>query len=191
MTAENIIITIRNELIGSISILDGWFDKDDTLIDHKPTSGDWCVRELLEHVMLTNRFLMNFIDQGSADAMRQSIAGDFRDFIENYCLENLALTDVGIHRSFYSTIHDHMAPTGKASLSEVRREIREQLDRCLIHLELLRNGEGILYKTNMSVSGFGKLDVYQNIYFLAHHVMRYVHQLEKIEEDYDNAWEKA
>lgn len=191
MTAENIIVTIRNELIRSISGLDAWFDKEDTLMDHKPTSGDWCVRELLENAMLTNRFLLNFIDQGSDKAIRQSIAGDFSDFIQNYCLENQALTEVGIHNSFDSTIHDHIAPTGKASLSEVRREIREQLDRCLIHLELLRNGEGILYKTNMSISGLGKLDVYQNIYFLAHHVKRYVHQLEKIEEDYGNAWEKA
>ena len=63
-------------------------------------------------------------------------------------------------------------PTGNTPLSEVRSEIREQLNRCLIHLELLKNGEGMLYKISMSVNGMGKLDVYQVIYFLALHIKK-------------------
>lgn len=191
MTAENIIITIRNELIGSISILDGWFDKDDTLIYHKPAIGGWSVREVLEHVMLINRFLLNFIDQGSAKAITQLNTSDISNFLQHYNLENQVLAEVGVHKSLDMNTHDHTMPTGKASLPEVRREIREQLDRCLIHLELLKNGEGILFKTSMAINGLAKLDVYQNIYFLALHVKRHLFHLETIMEDYDNALEKA
>jgi len=191
MTAENIIITIRNELIGSISILDGWFDKDDTLIDHKPAIGGWCVREVLEHVMLINRFLLNYIDQGSAKAMTQLNTSDIGNFLQHYNLENQVLAEAGVHKSLDLNTHDHTVPTGRALLPEVRREIREQLDRCLIHLELLKNGEGILFKTSMAINGLAKLDVYQNIYFLALHVKRHLFHLETIMEDYDNAFEKA
>ena len=68
-------------------------------------------------------------------------------------------------------------------------EIRDQLNRCLIHLEMLQNGEGLLVKTTMNVNGLGKLDVYQYIYFLALHVRRHLQQLEGIREDYNNTIE--
>lgn len=191
MTAENIIVTVRNELIRAISGLDGWFDREDTVMNHKPSTGGWNIRELLEHVMLTNRFLLILIDKGSEKAIRHAHDGDFSNLLEDYCLENPVLAEVGIHRSFDWRRPDHMEPTGATSLSEVRREVREQLNRCLIHLELLKQGEGILYKTSMSVHGLGKLDVYQYIYFLALHVRRHLTQLEGLMDDYNNALENA
>ena len=48
MTIEEIIVTIRNELIRSISALDEWFDEDETLLAHRPSGGEWNGRELLE-----------------------------------------------------------------------------------------------------------------------------------------------
>jgi len=191
MTVEKIIATIRNELIRSISGLDGWFDEDDQLMEHKPSSGEWNVRELLEHVMLTNRFLLILIEKGSAKALKQTFSGDMNQLLENYRLENASLLEVGLHKSFEWHRPEHMAPTGKIPMCDVREEIREQLNRCLIHLELLKNGEGLLYKTTMTVNAIGKLDVYQYIYFLALHVRRHLQQLESIKEDYDNALENA
>ena len=189
MTIEEIIVTIRNELIRSISALDGWFDKDEPLLEHRPTGGEWNVREVLEHVMLTNRFLLILIDKGSSKALRLEYSGDYRELLENYSLENAAMLEIGIHKSFDWHRPEHMAPTGKLQLDAVRDEIRDQLNRCLIHLELLQNGEGLLFKTTMTVNALGKLDVYQYIYFLALHVRRHLQHLEEIWEDYNNTIE--
>jgi hypothetical protein len=189
MTIDKIIATIRNELIRSISSLDEWFDKDEPLLDHRPAGGEWNVRELLEHVMLTNRFLLILIDKGSSKALSQQYDGDFSELLENYRLENGAMLEIGIHKSFDWHRPEHMAPTGELPLCEVRDEIRDQLNRCLIHLEMLSNGEGLLFKTTMSVNALGKLDVYQYIYFLALHVRRHLQQLEGILNDYNNTIE--
>ena len=189
MTIENILATIRNELIRSISALDEWFDKDEPILDHRPTGSEWNVRELLEHVMLTNRFLLILIDKGSSKALRQQHDGNFDNLLEDYCLENGAMLEIGIHKSFDWHRPEHMTPTGQLPLRDVRDEIRDQLNRCLIHLELLENGEGLLFKTTMNVNGLGKLDVYQFIYFLALHVRRHLQQLEGILEDYNDAIE--
>jgi hypothetical protein len=48
------------------------------------------------------------------------------------------------------------------------------------------NGEGILYKTTMSVNDLGKIDVYQYIYFLAQHAKRHLAQMERNEQAYLN-----
>lgn len=189
MTIEEIIVTIRNELIRSISALDEWFDKDEPLLDHRPAGGEWNVRELLEHVMLTNRFLLILIDKGSSKALRLEYNGDYSELLEDYCLENASMLEIGIHKSFDWHRPEHMAPTGQMRLDEVRDEIRDQLNRCLIHLELLENGQGLLFKTTMTINGLGKLDVYQYIYFLAMHVRRHLQQLEGIREDYNNTIE--
>ena len=186
MTIDNIIATIRNELIRSISCLDEWFDKDEPLLDHRPAGSEWNVRELLEHVMLTNRFLLILIDKGSSKALRQPYDGDFSEMLENYRLENGTMLEIGIHKSFDWHRREHMAPTGELPLCDVRDEIRDQLNRCLIHLELLQNGEGLLIKTTMNVNSLGKLDVYQYIYFLALHVRRHLQQLESILTDYND-----
>jgi len=184
MTTINIIVTIRNELIRAISGLDGWFDCEEAMLNHRSSSVGCSVRELLEHVMLTNRFLLNFIDQGSDKAIGQKYVGDISDLLKDYSLESQVLAQSGMLKSLDMTEHDPAAATGKASLPAVRREIREQLDRCLIHLELLKNGEGILYKTSISVDGSAKLDVYQNIYLLVLHARRNLDHLNKIKAEF-------
>jgi predicted alpha/beta superfamily hydrolase len=53
MTAENIIVTVRNELIRSIAALDEWFDSEESLMEFQPSTGR-CVR--FRH-MVTNKLL--------------------------------------------------------------------------------------------------------------------------------------
>ncbi|MBA4056622.1 MAG: hypothetical protein C0490_18050 [Marivirga sp.] len=177
---ENVIVTVRNELIRSISGLDAWFDKEDTLMDQKPSSGDWSVRELLEGVMLTNRFLLDFVDRGYGKSI-QSHKAEVEELLHSYCLEHEALLAAVNYKS-PELIRNNL-PYRNTPLPVVRREIREQLDRCLIHLELLHNGEGILYKTGMTVDGLGQLDIYQMIYFLALHVKCHLLELQKLIEN--------
>ncbi len=182
MTIEDSIITIRNELIRSISGLDGWFDCGEILVAHKPSTGGWSVGDVLEHVMLANEYLLLLIDQGTVAALQQT-EKDRHNGLYDHCLILPSLKKVEIDKLF----HAPMAPTGKKLLSEVRSEIRDQLNRCLIHLELLSKGEGVLRKTSMLMSGMGALDVYECIYLLALHARTHLNELEEIKNDFNNA----
>lgn len=177
---KNVIVTVRKELIRSISGLDAWFDKEDALMDMKPSSGNWNVRELLQSVMLSNRFLLNFIDKGYGKAI-QGHKSEVEELVHSYRLESEALLSAVNHKS-HELVKNHLTSLN-SPLPSIRREIREQLDRCLIHLELLDNGDGILYKTGMAIDGLGQLDIYQMIYFLALHVKCHLLELQKLMEN--------
>lgn len=82
-----------------------------------------------------------------------------------------------------------MEPTGNKLLAEVRHQLKEQVHQCLAILAKLSNGEGVLYKTTMSVNNLGKLDVYEYIYFLAQHARRHIMQMEKNEFEFNSAVE--
>src|SRR5690606_548682 len=145
---------------------------DHGLMQFKPPTG-WNAPEVLEHVMLTSHYLLILIDKGSGKALRQA-AQQVIQVPEQYILADERLHAVGDHDAFAWERPDHMNPTGTRPLSELRSELRDQLDRCLVHLELLKNGEGLLYQTTMSVHELGRLDVYQYLYFLAKHIRRHV-----------------
>ena len=70
-----------------------------------------------------------------------------------------------------------MEPTGQKLDLEIENQIISQLNRCLTQLELLRNGEGLRYKTTMTVDGLGKINVYEYIYFLSQHARRHIQQM--------------
>jgi hypothetical protein len=47
----------------------------------------------------------------------------------------------------------------------------------------MKNGEGLLYKTTMTVNELGKINVYEYIYFLSLHAQRHVTQMKKNESE--------
>ena len=77
-----------------------------------------------------------------------------------------------------------MEPNGEKTLLEVRQQLKEQLQQCLGYLDALKDGEGILYKTKMSVNDLGKIDVYEYIYFLAQHGQRHITEMTKNENEF-------
>jgi|SRR5687768_4992768 len=185
MTFEHIHINLKRELIRTFAVMDEWFDKEHPLCCYKPLSGGWCVNEVLEHVMLTSHFLLIIIERGTIKALQKSHNLKIEELVPaNYALDSPALQEIADPKAFPWQRPEHHQPTGQQSMHDVRREIRNQLDRCLITLDLLPNGEGILHHTTMSVNGLGKLDVYQYVYFLALHAQRHLRQLEKIEEEF-------
>jgi hypothetical protein len=186
MVMENVITKIRNELIRSISGIDAWFDKE-ALLDHREASGTRTVRELLEDVMLANRYLLEIIDNGRTNSKEESLVVDVP--MDKYCLTSQALDQAAIDRSVNMTYESRSGL--QVSMHEVRYEIREQLDRCLIHLELLMDGGGSLFTTSLSVGELGRLDVYQSIYFLAVHVRLSLGQLDIILRDHDREMENV
>jgi hypothetical protein len=182
MPLYNTLINLRRELIRTFAVVDEWFDKEYSLRSFKPPSGGWSINEVLEHIMLTNHFLFVLIDKGKTKALkkREILAASFV-VPEHYSLENRALVEVSDPNLWPWHRPEHHQPLGQRSMFDVRREIRDHLDRCLITLEELPNGEGTLHQTTMSVNNLGKLDVYQYVYFLALHAQRHLRQMERIE----------
>jgi hypothetical protein len=177
---------IKKYSIETFNKIDSWFDKQEVIREYKPRNGGWSINQVLEHIGLTNHFLLILIDKGANKALQNISKFDLENELANYIFHRDKLTEVGLHQSFNWIRPEHMEPKGEKSLSEVRAQLTEQLEKCLNYLELLKNGEGVLYKTTMSVNSLGKIDVYEYIYFLAQHGNRHITQMEKNESEYRN-----
>jgi hypothetical protein len=178
MSLEITISKINSELISAFAVLDSWFDRNETLLRQR-CSIRWCPAEILEHVMLTNHYLLILIEKGSSKALKLAGERDLTHEVRHYQLNNAGLEEIGDPESFAWERPPHMEPEGIRPLREVREELRNQLYRCLCQLDALCKGQGIAYRISMSVNRLGKLDMYQYIYFLALHARRHIRQLEK------------
>ena len=183
MSFNQVLLTLKRDLIQTFALTDEWFDREEDLLHFAPSSGGWNAAQVLEHIVLTSRYLLILIDKGSTKALRHPVTAELQEELEKYELASPALEAIGTPGSFTWERPEHMVPTGTPS-REVRGELRDELDRCLCTLELLRHGQGLRSVTTMSVNDLGKLDVYQYLYFLVLHVRRHLEQLRKIEMEY-------
>lgn len=177
----NFIKLIHSSLDENFGALDVWFDKEPGLFQYTPRAG-WSVPEVLEHVGLTNHFLLILIRKGVDKALRNINKLDLDNELTQFQPDLEKLNEIGLRGSFNWERPEHMEPAGK-DLVEVRKQLKEQRDECAGFLETMKNGEGLLYKTRMSVNDLGKINVYEYIYFLSLHARRHLAQLEKIEEE--------
>jgi hypothetical protein len=184
MDIEKIIVTIKSELHTIFQAVDSWFEKPSNVVKYNPKAGGWSIELILEHVYLTSHFLLILIDKASNKALKNIHNFNLEEELKNYQFESELLMEVGKHLSFKWIRPEHMEPKGGMCGNELRKRIKEQVERCFHHLELLKNGEGVLYKTTMTVNNIGKLDVYQYIFFLALHAKRHITQMEKVESEY-------
>lgn len=69
MNIEKLITEIREFLIYTFNNIDIWFDKNRTLRQYKPQNGGWTIDQILEHIGLTNHFLLILIDKGTNKAL--------------------------------------------------------------------------------------------------------------------------
>ncbi|WP_250255247.1 DinB family protein [Chryseobacterium sp. Marseille-Q3244] len=168
---------IRNHLSLSFNEVDGWFDKDGTTLNYQPSNGGWSVQQILEHIYLTNFYLLILIEKGSKKAMRNSLELDLESEIKNYSFNKENFEKVGKYGAFDWIRPEHMEPKGERSLREIRNLITQQYYQCQNYLDLMKNGEGVLYKTTMSVNNLGKINVYEYIYFLSLHAQRHITQM--------------
>ena len=172
MTINYTITTLKRDLIRSFAVLDSWFDKDDDFLDFRPPDGK-CVREIFAGALNTTEALMKVIDKGSDRARIISSHDEGRDAMHyelNLGLEEKNATDL------LATL---FTENGKSdvcrSLPEIRSELRDNLDRCLCHLELLKNGEGVLFNTNFEESN--SIDFYQCIQLLSMALKKHTNHL--------------
>lgn len=169
---------LKNHLTFSFTEVDRWFEKDNQILNYQPSKGGWAVHQILEHIYLTNFYLLILIEKGSKKAMRNSLEPDLESEIENYSFNKENFEKVGEYGAFEWIRPEHMEPKGEQSLIEIRNLIVQQYHQCLHYLELMKNGEGVLYKTTMTVNDLGKINVYEYIYFLSLHAQRHITQME-------------
>jgi hypothetical protein len=169
---------IRDSLCSIFARVDAWFDRDTELRASRPPTGGWSIDQVLEHIVLTNRFLMLTLRKYVAIAERRALRGGSAPGIES---DLARLEVIGERGSFGWPRPEHMEPTGVASSAEVRAALHAQLGECLIHLERIGGGIGALCQITMTVNGLGKIDLYQWLYFLAQHARRHLQQMAAIE----------
>ncbi len=171
------VAAVRAALGSAFAELDGWFDRPAGLLAFRPALG-WSAPQVLEHVGLTNHFLMLTLAKHAATALRRAARGETPAAAES----DLAILDIiGERGSFDWVRPEHMEPTGALALGEVRATLAAQRAECLAALDRLSGGVGALAAVTMTVAGLGKLDLYQWLMFLAQHARRHLSQLAAIE----------
>lgn len=184
MHLKELITEIKHSLTQTFGNIDTWFDKPEELRGYKPQNGGWTINQVLEHIGLTNHFLLILIEKGKRKALQHADIIDIQEELKNYTFHREKLIEIGLHKSFKWMRPEHMEPKGEKTLPETRKQLKEQLKQCLDCLEALKDGQGILYKTTMSVNELGKIDVYEYLYFLAQHGQRHITQMTKTETEF-------
>ncbi len=182
MTIQNIISTINKELISAFALLDRTFDEKKEFLHF--SSGGRSVLQLLDHVTTTNHRLLLTINEASSKALSNAETARITDEMRNQyklCSSLPEETDLTTH---WTKPAEYV--TENESLHQLRFRLRYQLGECFDHLDLLKNGEGMLHETKVNDT-IGKLDVYHCIYFLALHTRRQARQIEKLFEEFEDA----
>lgn len=180
MAYARTIAAVRATLFEVFAEVDRWFDRPATVRAFQPASGGWTIDQVLEHISLTNHFLMltlrKSVDTAVGRAARGEPIPDGESDLER-------LTAIGRRGSFPWVRPEHMAPKGETPSGEVRALLHRQRDECLALLDRMGRGEGALCHLKMSVNALGRIDLYQWLYFLAQHARRHLRQMAAVEEE--------
>lgn len=172
---------VRDALCDVFAQLDAWFDRPDDLRQRQPVSGRWSMDAVLEHLALTNHFLMLTLRKWAGIADERAARGDPIPDCESD-LDRLLV--IGERGSFGWERPEHMEPTGVPAPAEVRARLHQQLAECLAFLERMADGRGALCRVTMTVNDLGKIDLYQWLFFIAQHARRHLQQLAAIETEF-------
>lgn len=179
MKLQPYIQTIQVHLIQTHAKILGWFEEEAIVKNYRPLDKGWTILEILEHIALTSHYLMILIDKGTDKALRNVKNLSLETLKQGYDYNLDKMNAIGEHKSFAWIRPEHMEPVGIKSGSEVKYELIHQLNYCLNQLDTLKNGEGLLYQTTMTVNGLGKINVYEYIYFLSKHAERHIQQMQE------------
>lgn len=177
---------IKTHLQLSFDEVDGWFDKEKKTRDYQPSNGGWTVHQILEHIYLTNFYLLILIGKGSKKALRNYPGPNLEVEKQNYIFNREKFEKVGEYGAFKWIRPEHMEPKGEMGLHEIRSLISMQYQQGLIYLDRMKNGEGLLCRITMTVNGLGKINVYEYIYFLSLHARRHLTQMKNNELELSN-----
>lgn len=178
MLIDNIILTLKRDLIRAFAVLDSWFDHDDGWLADK--QGYAFI--MMERIMLTNNHLLSLINNGCREALMNAKLNGENWTTEDYDLSGLAIEDA-VADDFFKRLHPRLQKETKAmSVVLLREELRDQLYRALCHLELLRNGEGSLHAMSLFENEMARIDIYQLMHLLASNIWKQMNALRKTKE---------
>ncbi|MGF1581606.1 MAG: DinB family protein [Gemmataceae bacterium] len=177
---EQTVTMVHQTLETVLSAVDQWFDKPTAILTFRPNSGNWSISQVLEHVTLTNHYLMLTLGKYVAKAVKRASEGEEIPLAES---DLDCVNIIGERGSFEWIRPEHMEPSPDPNLVQTRQRLQEQLAACLSLLSQLANGEGALCSIQMSVNDLGRIDLYQWLYFLAQHARRHLQQMEAIEQE--------
>lgn len=181
MAFEKTVARVRADLDDTFDQLDAFFDCSVELRQYHPSEGEWCMDEILEHITLTNHFLMMTLAQSLSKVLRraktQAIPQGESD------LDKVAV--ISDPDAFGWLRPEHMEPTRARSSEEVRHLMSKQAHECVEMLDQMGQGEGALHRVRMSVQGLGKLDMYEWLYFLVQHARRHLVEMQRIQRQYE------
>lgn len=144
------------------------------LLSRRPEPDSWSAAEVLEHVLLTDRFLLMLIDKLAATCRRRRERGDpwpahGPDFT---AIEAIAARE-------YAWSHpEHMTPGGGRDGADLASALELDRERVLTLLGELPAGEGTLHRIRMSMvpREDDRLDLYEYVLVLVLHAERHVRQ---------------
>ena len=179
MNITSYIQDIQVHLIQTHARVFDWFHEPTAVKHYRPVDQGWTIAEILEHIALTSHYLLILIDKGTDKALRNVQGRVLSEVLDEFDYQLDRLHGIGRHKSFPWIRPEHMEPKGEKSELDIKAELISQLQRCLAQLDRLKNGEGLLYETTMTVNQLGKLNVYEYIHFLSQHAERHLQQMEE------------
>jgi hypothetical protein len=179
MEISFLIMELRAEVRDAFGQVDAWFDQPASLQNFVPQDQGWTIDEVLNHIGLTNHYLLILIEKGADKAIANVQGRDLLAEMTAYQFSREKLGAIGTLHAFAWQRPEHMEPrTQPRALPVVRQQLYTQLTQLLACLDRLAHGEGLLYQTTMSVNGLGKLNVYEYVYFLTQHARRHLTQMQ-------------
>lgn len=169
------ISTIRSSVSSTLVGLAEAAELPAELLDRRPREGGWSAAEVLEHVCLTDHYLLLLLDKiadRSRRRLERGLPWPAHEPRFSHLLEAARPT-------FRWEAPDHMVPGGAWTPEESARRLLEDRARCLSLLDEFPEGEGTLHGITMSVVG-GRLDLYQYLLLLALHAHRHLEQLRRV-----------
>jgi len=175
-SARETILALGELLRARFAAVRAWLEVDEATWNRRASPDAWSVGEIVEHVALTNHYLLILVRKLRATARKRAARGDPVDpappRFEH--LDRIASRDFRWERP------EHMAPTGRASRADLRAKLAEQEDECLAALRELPAGEGSLHRIRLSLlREDDRLDLYQFLHFLGLHLERHLAQLRR------------
>ncbi|HEX6886111.1 MAG TPA: DinB family protein [Planctomycetota bacterium] len=152
-------------------------DVGDERLDRRPPDGGWTPREVLEHVTLTDRFLLILADKIAAKSRLRAARGAAWP-AHPPRFEHLARL---AGRELVWEAPAHMRPSGDVPTSELRARLAADRAHALALLDGAPGGSATLHRIRMSVVGGedDRLDLYQFLEVVRLHAVRHGAQIER------------
>jgi hypothetical protein len=182
MPFEQTIRRVTEDLVSTFAQLDACFELPSDVRQFQPAEGEWSIDEILEHITLTNHFLMLTLQQSLKKVLHRAQEQSIPD--EESQLDRIV--QISDPDAFGWIRPEHMEPTRQASSTEIRLRLKTQLETCLQILRQISNGEGSLHRVRMSVQALGKLDMYEWLFFLVQHARRHLTEIDRICQGYED-----